>query len=139
MCPDSYRDADVRMCRCADMPMCPDRYRDADVRMCRCADVPVCPDRYGMRMCGSYVIASRASRVEKQSPLSDGDLSHSRCADVRMCRCADMPMCRYADVPMCRCADMPMCPDRYRDANVPMCRCVPIGIGMPCMICEAHP
>jgi hypothetical protein len=30
MCPDSYRDADVRMCGCADVPVC------------GCAGVPVC-------------------------------------------------------------------------------------------------
>jgi hypothetical protein len=78
MCPDSYRDADVRMCGCS------------DVAMCRCADLPMWVDTPCRIHCFWYFLKYKfiyhsLKRSDKSvNPLNPGSNRRCQCANVRM-------------------------------------------------------
>jgi hypothetical protein len=119
MCPDSYRDADVRMCRCLPDPkgrvrMCPDSYRDANVMSTdACPDLAKretgangCPTQRGGCQCGAlhpaefhclayflkykFIYLRLKLSGKSVNPLNPGSNRRCGCADMRICQ----PACR---------------------------------------------
>jgi hypothetical protein len=77
------------MCRCGDVPMCPDSYRDADVRMCECADVrmPARPKGAGADVINVPMRRHCERHYERHCERGEAipsirRVSHRRCADM---------------------------------------------------------